>query len=146
MNFAFTILEEGQQACSVKGNHTIAILKVSENYDDLAAALQDILEEAKDLEVVTIEDRVFKIEYFLGGDWKFLACVCGIEAATSNCACIWCKCPKDQRWNMSTTWSLTESVKGARTVEEISQKCKLAKTNKNRYNCCRPPELMLVFC
>ena len=43
VNFAFTILEEGQNACSAKGNHTIAILKVSENYDDLAAGLEDIL-------------------------------------------------------------------------------------------------------
>jgi hypothetical protein len=55
VNFAFTIIEEGGQAGSVKGNHTIAILKVSENYDDLAA------EEAKDLEVVTVEDGVYKI-------------------------------------------------------------------------------------
>ncbi len=31
--FAFTILEEGQLACSAKGNHTVAILKVSESYD-----------------------------------------------------------------------------------------------------------------
>jgi hypothetical protein len=40
---------------------------------------------------------------------------------------------------MSTTWSLTDSVKGARTIDEISEKCKLAKTSKNRKNCCRPP-------
>ncbi len=49
VNIAFTILEEGQQACS--GNHT---LKVSENYDDLADALEDILEEAKDLEIISV--------------------------------------------------------------------------------------------
>ena len=35
VNFAFTILEEGAKAQSVAGNHTIAIMKVSESYDEL---------------------------------------------------------------------------------------------------------------
>ena len=34
---------------------TVAILKVSENYNELAAGLQDILQEAKDLEIVTVD-------------------------------------------------------------------------------------------
>lgn len=84
VNFAFTICEEGQLSCSAKGNHTVAILKVSENYDDLAAGLKDIIEEAKDLEVVTIEGKVHTIEYFLGGDWKFLAMVCGPDEGEDN--------------------------------------------------------------
>lgn len=69
VNFAFTVIEEGQLACSAKGNHTLAILKVSENYNDLAAGLKDIIEEAKDLEVVTIEGKVHTIEYFLIGSF-----------------------------------------------------------------------------
>lgn len=88
VNVAFTILEDGQQSCSAAGNHTIAILKVSENYDELAAGLHDILQEARDLEIVTVEDKVFKLEYYLGGDWKFLALVCGLESAMSEYSCI----------------------------------------------------------
>lgn len=30
-------------------------------------------------------------------------------------------------------------TKGARTVEEISEKSKLAKTSSNRFNCVQPP-------
>jgi hypothetical protein len=142
VNVAFTILEEGQQATSVVGNHSIAILRVSEKYDDLASALEDIISEAKDLEVVTVEERVYRIQLFLGGDWKFLACVCGLECATSRYACIWCKCPKEKRWDMGVTWSLTDPEKGARTVREISDKSKLAKSSK-RFNCSRV--LMLPF-
>ena len=37
VNINFTVLEEGQRACSAFGNHSIAILKVSENHEDLAA-------------------------------------------------------------------------------------------------------------
>ena len=139
VNVAFTILEEGQIACSSSGNRTVAILKVNEDYDELGAGLEDIIKEAEDLEVLTINERVLKIQFFLGGDMKFLAIVCGLESATSEHSCIWCKCPKGQRWNMDKAWSLTDSAKGARTVQEITEKSKLAKTSKNRYNCRRAP-------
>ena len=36
---------------------------------------------------------------------------------------------------MQIQWSITDPIRGARTVEEITAKCKLGKTNKNRYNC-----------
>ena len=84
----------------MSGNYTVAILKATESYDELTLGLKDILDEAKDLEVLTIEGNVYKILLFLGGDWKFLATVCGIESASAEYACIWCKCPKDQRSNM----------------------------------------------
>ena len=57
VNVAFTIIEEGTRARSVSGNHTIAIMKVSETYDELVKGLQDICQKAKDLEVVTILAR-----------------------------------------------------------------------------------------
>jgi len=96
VNFTFTILEEpGQKAMSVGGNHRIAILKVKESdYDKLFHSLSDIIQEAKDLQCITVEESVFRIQYFLGGDLKFLALSCGIESASCNHACIWCKCPK----------------------------------------------------
>lgn len=137
VNIGFTILEEGQnRACSAYGNHSITILKVSET---LKAALSDMCAEVIDLEVLTVGDSVYKIQFFLGGDMKFLAVVCGIQAATSVYSCIWCKCPKHQRWDMSIEWSITDQAKGARTIEEITQNCKLGKTSKNRLNCSNPP-------
>ena len=100
---AFTILEEDNLALSVRGNHSIAILRVSKNYNDLLQSLQDIISEAQDLETVTINDISNQIQLFLGGDWKFLAIICGLESATSQHACIWCKCSKTERcdriWN-----------------------------------------------
>ena len=89
VNIAFTILEERARAQSPLGNHVVLILKISENYEELLG-LSDICEEAKDLEFVTIKDKVYKIVLYLGGDWKFLATLCGIESATSQFACIWC--------------------------------------------------------
>jgi len=81
VNIAFTILDEGDKAYSVLGNYTVAVLKTSEEYDELALGLEDLCDEAKDIEVLTIEGVVYRIVFFLGGDMKFLATVCGIEQA-----------------------------------------------------------------
>ena len=93
VNVAFTIIEDDAKAHSVAGNHTIAIMKVSETYDELVQGLEDICEEARDLQVITIGQKVYRIIFFLGGDWKFLTTVNGIESANAEYAYIWCKCP-----------------------------------------------------
>ena len=60
INFAFTVLEEGNKAMSVKGNHSLAILKISEaNDDELFCALRDIIEEARNLNCVSVQDKIF---------------------------------------------------------------------------------------
>lgn len=71
VNIAFTILEEGQRACSVSGNHTVAILKVSESYEGLSAGLKDICDEASDLKSVEINGIKYDIELYLRGDGSF---------------------------------------------------------------------------
>lgn len=40
------------------------------------------------LKQLSAGDYTYDIEYFLGGDWKFLACVCGLGAANQDYACI----------------------------------------------------------
>ena len=144
VNFGFTILEEDNLALSVKGNHSVAILRVSESYDDLLQGLQDIIAEAKDIETITINDVAYQVQLFLGGDWKFLSVICGIESATSEYACIWCKCSKSERCDMKLKWSITDTEKGARTIEEITEKSKLSKKSKQRYNCCKKPAFPFI--
>ena len=139
VNIAFTIIDEGSRAQSVLGNYSIAILKVTEHYKKLQTGLADIISEAKDMEVLTIQDQVYTIQFYLGGDLKILVIVCGIESATADHACVWCKCSKSQRPDMQLQWSISDPSKGARTVQDIKEKCKLGKTNKNRYNCKHPP-------
>jgi len=52
------------------------------------AGVQDICEEAKDMEVICIKEKVYKIIWFLDGDWKFLATVCGLDSANAEHACM----------------------------------------------------------
>jgi hypothetical protein len=84
VNFAFTLLNEESIASSPLGNHSIAILQGPEDYNALATSLSDIVKETSELQSIEVDGKEHNIEYFLGGDLKFLAIVCGIEAANAK--------------------------------------------------------------
>ena len=79
-NFAFT----DHRAWSASGNYVFAILKISylcihtEGYNEILAGLKDVCDETKDIEDIS------NVTWFLGGDWKFLATVCGLDNAMSS--------------------------------------------------------------
>ena len=93
--------------------------------------MQDIAKEVKELKTFELDGELHELEYFLGGDWKFLALVCGLNAANADYSCIWC------RWNMVLDWSLFDTSKGARTIEEV--KVLLNEPPKKRYGCVHAP-------
>ena len=138
INFTFTLLDEGSKAYSSDGNHVIAILKDEENYDSLQRELADVRNEVEQLTSIEVEGITYDLEYYLGGDWKFLAIVMGIDSAKSDYACIWCKCSKEDRSNMDKTWSITDTTHGARTIQENIELSRKPKSKKE-YNVSHPP-------
>ena len=82
INFTFTLLNEKATTMSPKGNHTLAIINGTEDYDLLKISLSDLVEEVKCLSSIMIKGVTFPIEFYLGGDLKFLAIICGIQSAT----------------------------------------------------------------
>ena len=82
INFTFVLPDE-EQSLSAAGNHTIAILKIPEAYEELLG-LSDIAREVEQLNCIEVNGINFKLEFFLSGDWKFLALVLGLDAANSN--------------------------------------------------------------
>ena len=150
-NFTYTLLDE-EKSYSYEACHPLAIFRAPEKYESLKTALQDIIEEISRLIQITVDDHTYSIEYYMGGDWKFLAMVTGklillrllsssyyyvfnsntgIDSATSEYACIWCKCSKKERYDPSKTWSLTDEQHGARSMEE---NVSLAGTTRKKYN------------
>ncbi len=117
-------LNEGNKAISAEGNHTVAVLKVKEDYEGLKSELRDLITEVHSLDSLVCSGVRYNISWFLGGDWKFLATVCGIGAAISKYPCIWCECPKASLYDASKEWSLTDIRKGARTVQSITNLAK----------------------
>ena len=74
------------------------------------------------LKTITYAGASFKLEFFLGGDWKFLATVCGIGPANQNIACIWCLCPRVLRHDVSREWPLNDKeTKVSRTIDSIKK-------------------------
>ena len=67
VNFGFTLLDEGSKAYSAEGNHFLAIFKEPESYDSLEKCLSDIVKEVERLTSITIGDKTFEVEYYLGG-------------------------------------------------------------------------------
>ena len=124
---AFSIIRDSANPNSPGGNHTVAILNTLEDYNSLAGSLKEVTNEIKDIKSITIEDITYTIEWFLGGDLKFLALCTGIGAANSKYACVWCKCPAEDRHDIKKNWSINEAEKGARTIDEIQKLSKLPK-------------------
>ena len=99
--------------------------------------LQDSFEEINDLierKIIKIDDKTYHLEFFLGGDYKFLLLLMGMKNATSNYSCLWCKIPKDDRWKMDFDLAHYNSNPLKRTLEEIKEMANKAGT-KDKYSC-----------
>ena len=136
LNFGFTLLDDEEIACSAARHHCIAIIKEPENYCSLVMSLEDIKAEVESLSKIEVNGISYAIEYYLGGDWKFLATVTGIDSATATYACIWCKCPSLERHDSKVKWSMTDVQLGAHTIEENID---LASKHSKKYNLSNPP-------
>ena len=61
-----------------------------ENYDEVKKCLEELCAYFESLNEIAFKERRYKIEYFLGGDLKFLALALGLQMAGSNHPCPWC--------------------------------------------------------
>jgi hypothetical protein len=101
---SFAILQSTDDVLAAKGNHTIAVVKGKESYDVLKHCFRDVFNDINDMlreKKLDLGEDTVNLEFFLGGDYKFILLMMGLSGATSNYACAWCKIHKDERWNMS---------------------------------------------
>lgn len=61
------MLDEERKAMSADGNHLIAVIRETENYDKLAQSLADISKDASSPKQISLGTLNFEIEWFLGG-------------------------------------------------------------------------------
>ncbi|MCG8627032.1 MAG: hypothetical protein MJE68_34160, partial [Proteobacteria bacterium] len=141
ITFGFTIIDEGSVCKSASGNHSVCIARVAEDYANLSVILADIIKEVDNINEHGLEVNGVKytVHFYLGADWKFLAMACGLDAANSKYACIWCTCYKDDRYKVDKEWSITDVEKGARTITSIISASKLPTKSPRRFNCSRTP-------
>ena len=138
---SFSLLQSRKDVMSASGNHTFAIIKGSENYETLKDSFSIIFEEINNLiEVseITINNTKFGLEFFLGGDYKFLLIMLGMKGATSNYACLWCKIHKEHRWQMDKDLDYYNSHPLQRTLEEVI-KMENKKGTADKFSCENEP-------
>ena len=68
--------------------------------------------------------------------------ITGIDSATSQYSCIWCKCPREERYNPEKVWSLSDQSQGARTIDENVSNAE--KRGKKQFNVSRTPLFPMI--
>ena len=86
-----------------------------------------------------ISGQKVTIDKYLGGDLKFLNQMLGISGFASTFSCLWCHCPKDERYDVSKLWSMTNTALGVRTIEGITACSKKKKSDPSKFNCVESP-------
>ena len=126
---------------SGKSNRIVAIINGPEKYETMKTSLKHFFKEVNELiekGQITVDGKDISINFFLGGDMKFLLMVMGMNSATADYACLWCKIHKDNRWDTSKPSNYYNQQPLQRTLEEIK---KLCKCKENNYGCINEPLL-----
>ena len=86
MMMSFTLLQLNESAMSAKRNRTVAIISGRENYKTLKISLSLFFDEVNQL--------ISKGTIPIGGDFKFLLMILGLNSATADYACCGAKYTK----------------------------------------------------
>ena len=135
------LLQKKDEVMAAKGNHTIAVVNGSEKYETLQVFFKDIFSEVNSfikLGFINVDGRKIYLEFFLGGDYKFLLTVMGLKGATSLYACLWCIIHKDRRWETDKHFLYFNTPPMMRTLKKIKD---LVKEGKGDYCCVKEPLL-----
>ena len=61
-----------------------------ENYSELSVCLKEIFELIEKVKAIKVLGKKYKLEYYLGGDYKNLLILAGMKEANAKESCIWC--------------------------------------------------------
>ena len=90
---------------------------------------------------ISIDGEDIQLEFFLGGDMKFLLVILGLNSAGADYACLWCKIHKDDRWDTSKPINYYNEEPMRCTLEEIKRLCH----SKDNFGCIHDPLLNTPF-
>lgn len=140
MSFTLLQLKLNEGVMSPKHNRTVAIINAPEKYETLKTSLSNFFDDVNQListGTITIDGEDVELEFFLGGDMKFLLMTLGLNSATADYACVWCKIHKDDRWDTSKPIHHYIEEPMTRTLEEIKRIC----SSEDNFGCIHEPLL-----
>jgi len=140
MTMSFTLLQLNESVMSPKHNRTVAIINGPEKYETLKTSLSPFSDDVNQLickSTLPIDGENVELEFFLGGDMKFLLMILGLSSATADYACLWCKIHKDDRWDTTKPMNYYNEEPMRRTLEEVKRLC----GSKDTFGCIHDPLL-----
>ena len=111
---------------------------VEQSLNEKVSEVNILKGQVKRLKSIDVEGVSYKIVFYLGGDLKFLNVVSGLDSCCCTYSCVFCKCPKQEFYDVTKTWSVSDQVYGARTIEKNEANSK-PKKKKQAYNCAHAP-------
>ncbi|VDI74504.1 Hypothetical predicted protein [Mytilus galloprovincialis] len=137
---SFSIISETAKL-SADEQTVLAIVKTSESYENLSSSLHPVFSEINELYhsgSIQINENIYKIQLFFGGDMKFLQICLGIGSSTGEYACVWCKVSKFDRGDISKPWDFYLAPDMKRSISETTV---LSRSSKKGYGVKHTPLL-----
>lgn len=142
---SLAVLNKGEEVMSLHGQTTIAIVDAKENFVSIKESFAEIFQEINALLETKNDDGYvpytsnltnenYRLEFFLGGDMKFLLTVLGLNAANSKFSCIYCKIEKNDRFDMTKDEDFFWTGKMKKSIEEMKELSKKKKLILGHYN------------
>lgn len=123
VTFGYSLLNDFEVQSAIQ---LLAVVKCPESYRALEESLADVIADLKETKEILIDEKLYKIELFLGGDLKFLNCVLGLQANNGKYSCIYCLCPSDKRHDTTMQWGLSRTIQ---SIKDNAQSKKLGCVN-----------------
>ncbi|XP_048575576.1 uncharacterized protein LOC125556804 isoform X1 [Nematostella vectensis] len=102
---------------SPEREYCISIYDGKESYDILKATLRGVFDEMKALgrTGILVNGLEYTIDWVMCADWKFMACILGINSPCALYFCIWCECSKRMIRDFSIPqWPITRTLNQCR--------------------------------
>jgi len=75
-------------------------------------SLEEPLRIIENIENINIDGKLFRIKYFLGGDFKMLRILYGQRAANAREGCLWCNANLIDRPDINANWPIHRTISG----------------------------------
>ena len=84
LNISFNLIDDKKNAMSINGTYLLGSFEiVKEDYDQIKSALIEILKKLENIKFIEIADNNYKIDFYLGCDYKMNRILYGQKASNS---------------------------------------------------------------
>ena len=144
--FTYSIINEGKCAATENGNYILAIVQTKDDYRGIREFLEDMILDVASLSYIIVADSTLNLDFFRGGDWKFLATVWNWSRQPELCLYV-VHLPKSLRHDTSNLWPIKDvPSNGSRPIESTetdSKGRKITCQNEPLFTCIKMDRVII---